>query len=120
MKGNKEKALAALLSNPTRKAAAKAAGIAERTLRDYFKDPEFAAAYRQAYNEMLQDAAAEGKQLLHQSMQTIKEVMQNGDTDATRVTAARSAFEYTLKLTEQTDILTQLEELKRAVFPDEN
>lgn len=120
MTAKQEKTLAALLSNPDRKTAAKAAGVSVRTIRNYFQDPEFAAAYKQAYNEMLQDAAAEGKQLLHLSMQTFKEVMQNGDTDATRVTAARSAFEYTLKLTEQTDILTQLDELKKAVFPDEN
>lgn len=120
MTPKQETALAALIANPERKAAAKAAGITDRTLRNYFKDPEFAAAYKQAYDEILQDAVAEGKQLLHTSMRTFKDVMQNGDTSAARVSAARSAAEITMKLTEQTDILSQLDELKKAVFPDED
>ena len=52
-------------------------------------------------------------------MRTFEDVMKNGDMDAARVTAARSAIEYTMKLTEQVDIMAELEELKRVVFSDE-
>lgn len=48
MNDRKEKALQALLVSPTRKAAAKAAGIDPETLRRYLKDPEFLQAYSEA------------------------------------------------------------------------
>lgn len=41
MTHKKEKLLAALLTSRTKKDAAKAAGISERTMRAYFDDPEF-------------------------------------------------------------------------------
>lgn len=119
MDARKQKALAALLSNHSRKEAAKAAGVSDRTLRNYFHDPEFLEQYKEAYSDMLQDAVAEGRRLLHLSMRTFEDVMKNGDMDAARVTAARSAIEYTMKLTEQVDIMAELEELKRVVFSDE-
>ena len=48
MTHKKERLLAALLTSRTKKEAAKAAGISERTMRTYFDDPEFRAAYKQA------------------------------------------------------------------------
>ena len=41
MTHKKERLLAALLTSRTKKEAAKAAGISERTMRTYFDDPEF-------------------------------------------------------------------------------
>ena len=121
MTAQMEKVLAALMTNPDRKSAAKAAGVTDRTLRRYFKDPEFSEQYRLLYTEILQDAAAEGKQLLHQALQTFRDVMGNSEESAaTRVTAARSAIEYALRLSEQTDIVADIAELKKAVFADES
>ena len=45
MTHKKERLLAALLTSRTKKEAAKAAGISERTMCTYFDDPEFRAAY---------------------------------------------------------------------------
>ena len=64
---------------------------------------------------MLQDAVAEGRQLLHMSLQTFRDVMDSGESDSARVTAARSAIEYTLKITEQADILERIEALESEV-----
>lgn len=41
MTPKKEKALAALLTSPTVKAAAQETGVGSRTMRLYLKDPEF-------------------------------------------------------------------------------
>ena len=45
MTPKKEKALAALLTSPTVKAAAQETGVGSRTMRLYLKDPEFLAEY---------------------------------------------------------------------------
>ena len=61
MTPRQQKALAALLTSPSKAAAAKAAGIAPRTLRDYLADPEFQAAYRDAFGNMVEDATRQAQ-----------------------------------------------------------
>ena len=114
MTPKKELALAALLTNPTRKAAAQAAGVSVRTMQDYFKDTEFLERYRAAFGELVQDATRQAQQALALAISTLTEIMGNTDEQATaRIQAARSTLEYALKLTEQTDILEQLQELEK-------
>lgn len=114
MTPKKERALAALLVRPTRKAAAQAAGVSVRTMQDYFKDPEFLERYRAAFGELVQDATRQAQQALSLAISTLTEIMGNTDEQATaRIQAARSTLEYTLRLTEQTDILEQLRELEK-------
>lgn len=48
-----EQAIAALLSQPTVEAAANAAGISEKTLKNWLALPEFQAAYRAARQDIL-------------------------------------------------------------------
>ena len=63
MTPRKEKALQALLVSRTRAEAAKAAGIGESTLREYMKDPEFLDRYREAFGNLVQDAARQAGQM---------------------------------------------------------
>jgi hypothetical protein len=51
-----ERALAALLTCKTVKAAARKAKVAYRTLRGWLAQPDFAAAYRDARSAFLEDA----------------------------------------------------------------
>lgn len=112
----KEKALQALLTSRTRAEAAKAAGIGESTLREYMKDPEFLEQYREAFRNLVQDATRQAQQSIAPAIATLKEIMEDADAQATaRIQAARSTLEYSLKLTEQTDILEHLQELEKAV-----
>lgn len=114
MTPRKEKALQALLVCRTRAEAAKAAGIGESTLREYMKDPVFLKRYREEIGNLLQDATRQAQQALTLAISTLTEIMGNTDEQATaRIQAARSTLEYTLKLTEQTDILQQLQELEK-------
>jgi hypothetical protein len=57
----REQAIAALLTQPTIAAAAKMAGIGERTLRRWLKLPEFASAYDAARREVVVAASEEMK-----------------------------------------------------------
>ena len=110
MTPRKEKALAALLSQPTKEAAATAAGIDSRTLRRYLTDPEFQERYQAAFSELVGDATRQAQQSLNPAISTLREIVedkqQNGQV---RIQAARSLLEYGLRLTEITDILRDLE-----------
>lgn len=108
------RALIALLTQPTREEAAKAAGITSKTLRGYLEDPEFQAAYKTALAELLEDATTQAKQSLNPALTALREITEDGGQQAqARVSAARSLLEYSLKLTEQTDILEKLRELEK-------
>ena len=114
MTPKKEKALAALLTYPTRKAAAQAAGVSVRTMQDYFKDQEFLERYRAAFGELVQDATRQAQRAIAPALSTLTEIMEDKDEQATaRIQAARSTLEYALKLTEQMDVLEQLQELEK-------
>ena len=114
MTPNKEKLLAALLTSRSKKDAAAAAGIAERTMRTYFEDPEFCQRYREAFAGVIEDATRQAQALLMPALSTLQTVMEDEEIPAqARTTAAKSIIDYSLKLTEQADILEQLRELER-------
>lgn len=115
MTPRKERALQALLVSRTRAEAAATAGIGESTLREYMKNPEFMERYKQAFGDMVRDATRQAQLSLALAISTLTEIMGNADEQATaRIQAARATLEYALKLTEQTDILTRIENLERA------
>ena len=108
------RALLALLTHPTREEAAKAAGTTSKTLRTYLEDPAFQAAYKAALAELLEDATTQAKQSLNPALTALREITEDREQQSqARVSAARSLLEYSLKLTEQVDILTKLEELEK-------
>lgn len=116
MTPRQQKALAALLTSPSKAAAAKAAGIAPRTLRDYLADPEFQAAYRDAFGNMVEDATRQAQQAISPALSTLREIVEDKDEDAqARISAARAILSHGLKLIETTDILNRLQELETAM-----
>ena len=116
MTPRQQKALAALLTSPSKAAAAKAAGIAPRTLRDYLADPEFQAAYRDAFGNMVEDATRQAPQAISPAMSTLREIVEDREEDAqARISAARAILSHGLKLIETTDILNRLQELETAM-----
>lgn len=116
MSPSKERALQALLTQPTRKAAAAAAGISDRTLRGYFQDDEFIAEYRAAFSDLLDNATRQAQQSINPALSTLTEICQDSEAGPTvRVSAARALLEYGLRFTEMIDIATRLEELERMI-----
>lgn len=107
------KALAALLTQPTKGKAAEAAGIGVTTLKRYLADPEFQAEYQKAFGGMVEDATRQAQQAIAPALSTLREIMEDADETATaRIQAARSTLEYALRLTEKMDILEQLRKLE--------
>lgn len=114
MTPNEERALSALLTSKTKLDAAEKAGITDRTMRRYFENPEFCQRYREAFAGVVQDATRRAQQLLEPALSTLQTVMEDEEIPAqARITAAKSIIDYSLKLTEQADILEQLRELER-------
>ena len=109
MTHKKEKLLAALLTSRTKKEAAKAAGISERTMRTYFDDPEFRAAYKQAAG-IMDRATRQLQQNLTAAIDRLDAIVADDEeTSANHITAARTLLDYGLKFTEFNDILRELE-----------
>lgn len=110
------RALQALLTQPTKKAAAAAAGIGESTLRTYLAKPEFQAAYNEALSGLISDATIQAKQSLAPALSVLREIMENGgEAAAQRVQAARVSIDCALKLTTVYEQEKKLEELERLV-----
>lgn len=115
-----QRALQALLEAPDKRTAARLANIGERTLRTYLGDPVFTAELQRLQAEQIADAARRGRQSMTGAMDALRAVMddesQNGQT---RVQAARSILEYSLKLDERENILKRLDELERSLIGGE-
>lgn len=119
MTPKQQKALLALLTNPTKEKAAAAAGITPKTLRSYLADPDFQAEYRKAFSSLVEDATRQAQQAIAPALSTLREVVEDGgESPQFRISAARSILEYSLKLTEQNDILATLQELEAEVKRD--
>ena len=71
------RALQALLTCKTREEAAAQAGIAPRTLRSYFEDPEFQKQYKKAFGNLVEDATRQAQQTIAPALDTLKEIMQD-------------------------------------------
>jgi hypothetical protein len=109
-----ERALAALVTQPTQAAAAAAAGVDSRTLRRYLADPDFQAAYKAAFSDLVSDAVRQSQQALAPALATLREIAEDAEQPATvRVQASRSLLEFGLRFTETYDVLAQLQDLER-------
>lgn len=113
MNPRKEKALRALLTAPTKKAAAEAAGISERTLREYIQQEDFQAAYNAAMSDLVDDATQKAKAALAPALAVLDCIANDPEAaDTSRIAASRGVLEYGLRLIETTDIIKRLEALE--------
>lgn len=114
------RALAALMTAPTAKEAAKMAGIGERTMKRFRAIPAFQRAYRAAQSELVESAVCQSRQHLTGALSALADITADANAPpAARVSAARSSIEFALKLGEQGDILERLAELEKTLMGDE-
>lgn len=119
MNKNKERALAALVSCPTQEAAAAKAGISSRTLRNYMKDPEFAAEYKRLNSQLVTAATLQIQRSLAPAINTLREIAEDRTANMTaRIQAARGLLEYGIRLSELGDVYARIEALEAAMEGD--
>ena len=112
--------LAALLSNPTVRAASKACGVSETQIYARLRTPSFKERYDNARHELLAQSTTLVQSLVGDAVKKMRDVMNDPDaSQQVQLNAAEAITRNSLKLTEQNDILTQLAELKKAVFANE-
>jgi hypothetical protein len=108
----RERAVAALLSQPTIQNAAEETGISSRTLKRWLNDPAFQDLYRAAKNELLAAATTRLRAAAGQAVTVLDSVANDAKaTSAARVTAAKAILELALRAHE-----LENQELRLAVF----
>ena len=98
-----EQIITAMLTQPTRQAAAEACGISVRTLYDRTRQPAFIALYAQSRTDLLRQTLADLRKHQGAAVQTIAEIMSDTEQKAsTRLQAAAmildTCHKYTLQL----------------------
>lgn len=115
MTARQTKALAALLTQPTKEKAAKAAGIGLTTLKTYLSDPDFLTEYEKALGGLIEDAATQARQVLSPALSCLKEIIaDDGQRADIRIQACRAALEYGLRIVEAQDFERRLRALEQS------
>ena len=115
MKNNDEKILSALIAAKTISAAAATAGVSERTVYSRLADDDFRAEYERRQSMTLDAACKALREAMTEAVDVFTSIMKEADTSpATRVSAARSVFDYGVKLTELTDLAARVTALEAA------
>jgi transposase-like protein len=110
-----EAAILALLSSRTVEDAARVADVTPRTLYRWMKEPVFDAAYRQAKRSAFSQSIARLHQMASAAVTILGKVMVDPNTPpATKVRAADSVLNHTVKAIEHEDIEARVAELERA------
>jgi len=111
----KEEAIVALLTTRTVEEAARVVHISAKTLLRWMKEPEFDAAYQAAKRAAFGQSIARLHHLSSAAVTTLGKVMlEPGTPPATRVRAADSILDHTIKAIEIEGLEARLTELERA------
>jgi hypothetical protein len=111
-----ERAIIALLSEPTLKAAAASAGISETTLWRWLREPNFKIAYQRARQEALGRATTRLTALVEVAVEALGEIVADRTVSPNvRVSAASRIVEYALKAAEIEEVQARLEKLEAAL-----
>lgn len=112
---NQERVISILLSEPTLTAAAKKAGVTELTLYRWFKQADFATAYREACRQVVDTAIGSLQAACAEAVDTLRVIMADVQAPASsRVTAARTVLEMAFKAVELEDIEERVSALEQA------
>src|SRR5262245_2780794 len=101
----RERAIASLLTANSIEAAATAAGVSERSLRGWLKQPEFKAAYRVARRKLIEMAIGRIQAATGEAVDTLMKVAKDGAKDSDRVRAAAVLLDYAFRGLTEADTL---------------
>ena len=111
-----ERALQALISHPTIKDAALAAGISETTLWRYMQDEAFSKRIREARREAVGHAVARLQQASSEAVAVLRELMMKEEAPASaRISAARTILDYAIRAAEMEELKARISELEEFI-----
>jgi hypothetical protein len=113
LSAKQEAALSAVLSHPTLKEAALAAGISETTLWRYMQDGEFSKRLREARRDSVSHAVIRLQKASSEAVTVLRDLMMKEDAPpAARISAARTVLDYSMRAVETDDLRARIEELE--------
>ena len=114
LRGRQAKAIPALLAKPTLGAAARAAGVGERTLRRWLSDDAgFMAAYREDRSEAMRQATARLQAAAGEAVDTLRELMGMSRRPDIRARAALGILATAAKAEELENLAARIEALEQ-------
>ena len=114
---NQRRAIAALLTSKSVKAAAELADVGERTLYRWLSLPEFRAELSQHEGATIDQAARRLVELGEKAIDELESILDNTQaTDGLKLRAAQTVLDYLLKLRELRNIEQRLTDLEKAVL----
>lgn len=117
LKAKQEKAITALLSESSIVAAAQKIGIGERTLRTWLSDPVFKQAYQEARRTSICQAMGSLQSATSEAAQVIRDIMNDpNERGTTRLMAAKTIIDNSLKSLELEDLAQRVEELEQRLL----
>ena len=113
----KELALRAVLSHPTLREAALAAGVSETTLWRYMQDEAFARRLREARREAFSHAMLRLQHAANDAVNALQDVLKNPDAGGSvRVAAARVILDQSRRAIELDDLRARVNELEQFIL----
>ena len=111
-----ELALRAVMSHPTLKEAARAAGVSDTTLWRYMQDEAFSRKLREARREAVDHTFAHLQAASGDAVTVLRDMMTKEDTPASaRISAARTVLEYAARFAEADALRARIEELEEFI-----
>ena len=115
LKPNQERAIIALLNEPTIKRAAESAGVGEKTIYRWMGDATFSKAYRKARREAFSHAISLTNHYAPHAVNTLVKVMSDSSAGhAARVSAASAMLRFGREGIELDDLAARVEALEAA------
>lgn len=110
----KERAIIALLTEPSIKDAALIAGVGETTLFRWLKQPDFLTAYREARKEVITQTISRVQKASGKAVSTLYDVMDHEEAPhSSKVSAAKIILDTTFKLYELEELSVRIENLEK-------
>jgi hypothetical protein len=106
-------AIASLISHRTIEEAAQIACVGKTALFRWFQDEAFQNAYREARSEVVRQAIAQAQNACSEAVDVLRGIMNDDKSPAsTRVSAAKSVLETSIKAVELEDIINRIKKLE--------
>jgi hypothetical protein len=116
-----ERAIGFLLAEPSVAKAAESAGVGERTLHRWMREPEFARAYRDARRNAFEQAVAMTQRYATLAVQALARIVADSKTSASaRVAAASAILRFGREGIELDDLAARLDSLEASMQPRMN
>ena len=112
----KQRAIIALLEQPSIQKAATVAGIGETTLHRWLNDKAFKDSFRAAKQQIVTQAISRLQSISGKAVTALVDILDDKNhPPSTRVTAAKAVLEMATKFIEIQDLQHRLEEIEKAL-----